>query len=162
MKKEIIILIVSLIIGCSYSVYTTGYPHLKTMKLLPIVNHTNEYDLSDVVLSSLMQQYELDGRLKSVGMSPDCQLECTIMDYSNKIVTYSGATVDEYEVKVLFDVVFTDLKKNEVIWENRSLMLSEAYSSSDENSEFTTEDEAQEEIVVRLFETIMKNTLEEW
>ena len=162
MKKEIIVLFISLIIGCSYSVYTTGYPHLKTMQLLPVENQTGEYELRDIVLNSLIQQYEQDGRLKSVGMSPDCQLQCTILDYSNKIVTYSGSTVDVYEVKILFDVTFTDMKKNDVLWENKSLMLSETYSSSDENSKFTSEVEAQEEIAVQLFETIMKNTLEEW
>lgn len=162
MKKEIIILFIALVIGCSYSVYTTGYPHLKTMQLLPIENQTSEYELRDIVLNSLIKQYEQDGRLKSVGMSPDCQLKCTILDYSNKIVTYSGSTVDEYEVKILFDVTFTDMKKNEIIWENRSLLLSETYSPSDENSKYKTEVEAQQEIAINLFDTIMKNTLEEW
>jgi len=162
MKRKIIVLFISLVMGCSYSVYTTGYPHLKTMQLLPIENQTSEYELRDIVLNSLIQQYEQDGRLKSVGMSPDSQLQCTILDYSNKIITYSGSTVDEYEVKILFDVTFTDLKKNEVIWQNKSLMLSENYSTSDENSKFTSEVEAQEEIAIKLFETIMKNTLEEW
>ena len=60
------------------------------------------------------------------------------------------------------DVVFTDLKKNQILWENNSLMLSERYSLSDENSQFKSEEDAQEEIANKLFDTIMKNTLEEW
>lgn len=162
MKIEIIIIILALLVGCSYSVYTSGYPHLKTIQLLPVENQTSEYDLRDIVFNSLIEQYEQDGRLKSVGMSPDSQLECNILDYSNKIVTYSGSTVNEYEVRILFDISFMDLKNNKIIWEDNSLMLSERYSSSDENSQFSTEEEAQEEIAIQLFDVIMKNTLEEW
>jgi hypothetical protein len=151
-----------LLLGCSYSVYTTGYPHLKTIQILPVENLTDNYEMRDLVFNSLIEKYESDGRLKFVGMSPDCQMECSILDYSNKIVSYSGSTVDEYEVRVLFDLLFTDLKENKIIWENASLVVSERYSLADENSQFGTELEAQEEIVVKLFELIMKNTLEEW
>jgi hypothetical protein len=41
-------------------------------------------------------------------------------------------------------------------------MVSERYSFADENSQFGTELEAQEEIINTLFDSIMKNTLEEW
>ena len=162
MKFKIIMFIVLLIAGCSYSVYTTGYPHLKTIQILAVENQTSNYDLRDLVFNSLVDNYESDGRLKLVGLSPDCQLECSILDYSNKIVSYSGSSIDEYEVRVLFEVTFTDLKKNLVIWQNGSLMKSERYSLSDENSIFKSEEDAQGEIMSKLFDTIMKNTLEEW
>ena len=162
MKFKIIMLTVLLISGCSYSVYTTGYPHLKTIHVLPIENQTSNYDLRDMVFNFLVDNYESDGRLKLVGLSPDCHLECHILDYANKIVSYSGSSIDEYEVRVLFDVTFTDLKKNQVIWQNSSLMQSERYSLSDENSLYKSEEDAQEEIINKLFDTIMKNTLEEW
>jgi len=148
--------------GCSYSVYTTGYPHLKTILILPVENQTANYNLRDMVLNSLVDSYESDGRLKLVGISPDCQLECSILDYTNKIVTYSGSSIEEYEVRVLFKMIFTDLKKNQVIWRNDSIIVSERYSLSDENSLYKSEDEAQEEIINKLFDLIMKNTLEEW
>lgn len=162
MKFKIIMFVCLLILSCSYSVYTTGYPHLKTIQVLPVENRTSNYDLRDMIFNFLVDSYESDGRLKLVGMSPDCQLECSILDYSNKIVAYSGSTIDEYEVRILFDLIFTDLKKNQVIWQNGSLLHSERYSLSDENSLFKSEEEAQEEITSKLFDTIMKNTLEEW
>ncbi|MDA3812679.1 MAG: LPS assembly lipoprotein LptE [Candidatus Cloacimonetes bacterium] len=157
-----LLLIVLLVNSCSYSVYTTAYPHLKTIKVLPIENQTSSYDLRDIAFYSLIDGYESDGRLKLVGLSPDCQIECSILDYSNKIVTYSGSSIDEYEVRILFEVIFTDLKKNQVLWQNGSLILSERYSLSDENSQFRNEKEAQEEITGKLFDAIMEKTLEEW
>ena len=162
MKYLFIMIIIMLITGCSYSVYTTGYPHLKTIQVLPVENYTSNYDLRDIVVNSFIDNFESDGRLKLVGLSPDCQLECNILDYSNKIVSYSGSSIDEYEVRVLFNVVFTDLKENQIIWENQSLMQSERYSLSDVNSVYKSELDAQEEISNKLFDTIMRNTLEEW
>ena len=162
MKLKNMLLLILIITSCSYSVYTTGYPHLKTIMILPIENQTSNYDLRDIVFNSLIDNYEADGRLKLVGLSPNCTLECRLLDYSNKIVTYSGSTIDEYEVRILFDIIFTDLKKNQVIWQNKSLMLAERYSLSDENSKFLSEEDAQEEIAIKLFDTLMKHTLEEW
>jgi len=162
MKYIIQGLVVLLFISCSYSVYTSGYPHLKTIQVLPLENLTDNYELRDLVFNMLTDSYESDGRLKLVSLSPDCQLECSILDYSNKILTYSSSTIDEYEVRVLFSVTLTDLVKNQVIWSNSQLLLSENYSQLLENNKFTSEIEAQEEIIVILFDTLMKNTLEEW
>ena len=148
--------------ACSYSVYTTGFPHLKTIAILPFENNTTEYNLEEVIFNNLTNYFESDGRLKIVSISPDCQLEGQILDYSNKILTYAGSDVDEYEVRVLFSITFTDLKKNNIIWQNKSLIVSETYSSSDETSEFSTEEEAQNEIIKDMFDIIIKESLEEW
>ena len=148
--------------ACSYSVYTTGYPHLKTIAILPFENNTTEYNLEEVIFNSLTNYFENDGRLKIVSISPDCQLEGQILDYSNKILTYAGSNVDEYEVRILFSITFTDLKKNNIIWQNKALIISETYSSSDETSEFLTEEEAQNEIIKDMFDIIIKESLEEW
>ncbi len=104
MKYILKVLVILIFASCSYSVYTTGYPHLKTIQVLPLENLTNNYELRDLVFNMLTDSYESDGRLKLVSLSPDCQLECSISDYSNKILTYSGSTIDEYEVRVLFSV----------------------------------------------------------
>lgn len=148
--------------ACSYSVYTTGFPHLKTIAILPFENNTTEYNLEEVIFNNLTNYFESDGRLKIVSISPDCQLEGQILDYSNKILTYAGSDVDEYEVRVLFSITFTDLKKNNIIWQNKALIISETYSSSDETSEFSTEEEAQNEIIKDMFDIIIKESLEEW
>ncbi|MCF7857893.1 MAG: hypothetical protein K9N07_01010 [Candidatus Cloacimonetes bacterium] len=162
MKNILLLIIITLIVSCTYSVYTSGYPHLKTITVIPIENYSTNYDLSDIVFTSLIGNFESDGRLKLVGLAPDCQLECIIQDYSNKIATYSGSSVDEYEVRILFSVTFTDLKNNEVIWKNDSLIISERYSKVNENSEFKSESAVQNEIGQKLFDNILKNTLEEW
>ncbi len=162
MKYFIIIVVVLAIGACSYSVYSSGYPHLKTIMIQPFVNNSTNYELDEIVFNSLSEQFNNDGRLKIVGLSPDCQLEGLILDYSNNIVTYGGADVDEYEVRILFKIVFSDLKKNNVIWQNNTIALSETYSSVSSTSNYSTEEEAQKKIIKDLFDLILRESLEEW
>jgi len=125
-------------------------------------NKTTEYSLEENVFNSLSDLFSNDGRLNLVSISPDCILEGEILDYSDKVLSYAGSSVDEYEVKVLFSVTFTDLQKNEIIWQNKSLLLKETYSSSDPNITYKTEEEAQDKIIKELFNTILTKSLEEW
>jgi len=160
-KKTLIIILIALS-SCSYSVYTNSYPYLKTIKILTFSNQTTKYELEENLLAKLTELFEKDGRLKIVDLNPDCRLEGEILDYSNKIHAYGDNSVDEYEVKILFKVIFTDLKKNKVLYQNNALVLNETYSANDELSEFKTEEEVQEKIYQDLFDEIMKKTLEEW
>ncbi len=162
MKKSMFIVLVIILCSCTYSVYTTGYPHLKSISITPFENKTTQYNLEENIHISLSGNFESDGRLKIVGLSPDCQLYGEILDYSNKILSYAGSSVEEYEVRILFKISFTDLKKNTIILKNDALQLSETYSSSEEISEFKTEEEAQEKIINDLFDYIIKESLEEW
>jgi len=162
MKQMIILIFVIFIGACSYSVHSNSYPHLKTIVILPFTNNTTEYNLEEDLLNELSNLFINDGRLKIVGISPDCQLEGEILDYTDKIYTYDSSTIDAYQVKILFKIIFTDLKKNSIIWQNNSLILSETYSETDESSEFSSEAEAQNEIMKDLYDTIIKNSLEEW
>jgi len=158
----IILILVFFLGACSYSVHSNSQPHLKTITILPFANITTEYNLEEDLLNELSNLFINDGRLQIVSISPDCQLEGEILDYTDKIYTYDGSTIDAYQVKILFKIIFSDLKKNNILWQNNSLILSETYSETDESSEFSSEAEAQNEIMKDLYDTIIKNSLEEW
>lgn len=161
MKKYLLIMII-LAFGCSYSVYTTGLPHLKTIRIQTFENKTDEYDLSEDLLNYLSDNFERDGRLKLVELEPDCILAGEILDYTEKIYTYKEEDIEEYEVKILFKVRFKDVNNNEDIWSNDALILKERYADDSEYTEINSEEEAQQEIFKELYETILRNTLEEW
>lgn len=164
-KKFIVIMLIILIAaGCSYSVYSNSFPHLKRIQLLAFDNKSTEYALGDLLVNSLSNSFNDDGRLRTVTQQPDCQLEGSILSFSEKIYSYDVANnVQDYTVAVTFNLTFTDLVKNSVIYENKSLTLSETYAvSEDSAARFKTKDEAINEIFVQLFKNIMQNTLETW
>jgi Lipopolysaccharide-assembly len=148
--------------SCSYSVYSNSLPHLKTIAIERFENKSDEYDLEEDLWNYLNSEYNSDGRLRVVTLSADCALEGVIMDYRRKIDTYDESGIEEYNVELLFRLSFKDLTTGEMIWEKDSLVLSEVYSEANEMAEYRSEEAAREAVYEKLFDEVMKNTLEQW
>jgi hypothetical protein len=165
-KKIIVFLGIFFILsGCSYSVHSTAFPNLKKILIQPFENKSAEYYLGDDLLLSLNNSFRDDGRLRPVSIAPDCQLEGTILDFSNTAFSYDQSnSVQEFQVKILFSVTFTDLQKNQIIYENKSLLLTENYAphANIGTSSFQTKEAAEKQIYIDLFQAILKNSLESW
>ncbi len=157
-------LILVVIGGCYYSVYSNAYPHLKKVRVEPFENQTAEFGLSDKALNDLSLSVRNDGRLKMVTQEPDCSLEGSITSFTEKIYSYTDANqVQDYQLTMVVDVVFTDLVKNEVIYENKSLRLTELYKVSDDSTaRFSSKEEAMTEIFANLFKKVIQSSLEAW
>ena len=168
MKRLFLILsIISFVIfiqGCSYSVFMNSFPHLRNIQIGTFDNETPEYTLAQDVQEHLVNSFQRDGRLRITTIDPDSFIEGTVLDYLNEISSYDiFGNVTEYRVSILLSVTFTDLRHNEVIYDNRTLRLSETYSPNSDNPElFTTEEQARQRIFERVFETIIRSTLEAW
>jgi hypothetical protein len=165
MKRYIFVLLIMAVAfsgGCSYSVYSNSLPHLKTIAIERFENKTDEFELEEELWNFLNSEFSSDSRLRPVSISPDCILEGVIMDYSRKIDTYDESGIEEYNVRILFRLSFTDLVRGEIIWEKDSLILSEAYSEADETAQYNSETDAREAIYRKFFSEFMKNTLEQW
>jgi hypothetical protein len=158
------LLLILLVTGCSYSVYSNAYPHLKRIQLLAFDNKSSEFSLGDAVINNLSNSFKNDGRLRLVTQQPDCQLEGSILSFSEKIYSYDEANnIQDYIVSITYSVTFTDLVNNKVLYENKSLTLTELYGDkAGSTSRFKSRDEAVTEICDKLFKNIMQNTLESW
>jgi len=150
--------------GCYYSVYSNAYPHLKKIRVEPFENQTAEFGLSDKALNDLSLSVRNDGRLKMVTADPDCNLEGIISSFEEKIYSYNSANqVQDYQLIMVLNVIFTDLVKNEVIYENNSMRVAEVYKvSEDSTARFETKEEALSEIFNNVFKTVVQNSLEAW
>jgi len=73
--KIVIVFFTLVVFSCSYTVYPSAYPHLKTITVSQFGNNTTEYDLDGIVFNELSDHFIQDGRLKIVGIAPDCRLE---------------------------------------------------------------------------------------
>jgi hypothetical protein len=162
MKKIVIYLMILVLTGCSYAFRSSAFPHIKTVAIGEFDNSTVQYGLEEAISLALTQKFQSDGRLKIVTINSDAILAGEIKDYTNKIFTFDETGAEEYQVRILFRILFTDLVRNEVIWQIDNLILSEKYSAVNTFSTFKTEVEAQTEIFDKLFKAILRNTLEEW
>jgi len=164
-KKFILFsLIFSLFSGCYYSVYSNAYPHLKTIQMDTFENRSAEFAIEDKALADISLAIRNDGRLKLVTANPDCVIEGKIISFEEKIYSYNAANqVQDYQISIVFDIIFTDLSQNEDIFKNSALRVSEYYKVADgSTARFETKDEALGEIFKKVFQQVVKNTLEAW
>lgn len=165
-SKLFFYLLTALVINaCAYSVSINNFPQLKTINLGTFANKTDEYILEQNLLSTLSEKINTDGRLRLVSHDPDCQLEGEILTYSDLPDKYDETErIIERKVQITFHVIFKDLTKDEIIWENRNLIISKNYAVEvGENVDLpTTEEGAQAKVFDDLFDNFIKNTLEAW
>jgi len=162
MKIILGFLVALLFSGCTYSVHSTAYPHLKTILIEEFKNNTVKYGMEEEISNKLTDYFNSDGRLKVVNINSDSILSGEILDYENKIFSYDENGVEEYKVSILFKISFSDLKRNEIIWQKENLVLNETWSASGELTEYSSEEETQQKIFEDLFDQILKYSLEQW
>ncbi len=162
MNIKTIIILTTLISACTYSVYTNAYSHLKTLKIEAFINSTDEFTLENEVLGELTDLFSKDKRLTIVNKKPNALISGKILDYSNKILASSTIEKQEFTVKILFEIQFTDIINKEIIFESKALLLSENYTADNSDLESKTEEDARKKIFSDLYEKIMLNTLEKW
>lgn len=162
MKFLLVFFALIILSGCTYSVHSSAYPHLKTILIEEFKNSTVQYGLEEEFSNKLTDYFNADGRLKVVNINSDSILSGEILDYENKIFSYDENGIEEYKVSILFKITFSDLKRNEVIWQKDNLVLNETWSASGEFTEFKSEEETQQQIIQDLFDQILKNSLEQW
>lgn len=127
-------------------------------------NISSEYGLADKALDMLTREFRSDGRLHVVTQAPDCQLEGSIISWSEDIYSFDSANnVQDYQIRISFTISLTDLINNETIYENKNLLLSETYAvSAESTSKNKNKEDAIDEIFRSLFRTIIQNSLETW
>jgi len=120
--------------------------------------------LDEDLREELISSFQRDGRLRIVYDDPDSQIEGEILEYSSEVYGYDlEQNIEEYMVTITFKLTFTDLLRNEIIWENKSLtMMERFYPQAPEDLQITTEELAQKAIFEDLFSMIISNTLEDW
>lgn len=169
MKNAYIILpavLLLLILGCSYSLRMNQYPHLRNVTVMQFENNTVEIHLAETLRDDLVAAFQRDGRLRITYDEPDSIVEGEIIDYKDEVYGYDmEQNIEEYRVTITFAISFTDLVRNEVIWESSSLSLSERYfpaSDDHESVRFKTVEAAETAIFDELFKRIIRNSLEAW
>ncbi|HOD59534.1 MAG TPA: LptE family protein [Candidatus Syntrophosphaera sp.] len=157
-------LIAAVLCSCSYSVYSNAYPHLKKVAIRPFENRSTEFEIGDIIYNELVKQFQEDGRLKLVTQQPDCVIEGTILKWEEDVYSYdSWNNVQDYMLRLTCSVVFTDLINNQIIYENKNLVLTEPYAvSSASTAKCRSKEEAIDELVSQLFKNIVQNSLETW
>ena len=158
------VLLLLILSSCFYSVYSNAYPHLRKIRILAFENRTSEYGLGDKLLNYLNREIRNDGRLKIVTEDQDCKLQGAILIFSEIVYSYDTANqIQDYQLTMVVSVTFTDLINNTVLYENNALTVTELYAVAEGGTaKFKTKEEAVEELIAKLYRTVLQNSIEGW
>jgi hypothetical protein len=141
-----------------------AFPHLRNVQISAFENNTSEYALAQDIQNHLVNSFQSDGRLRISNINPDSVIDGTVLDYRHEILDHDIAgNILGYRVSILFSIEMHDLRQQQVMYENKSLLISANYTPNTTNPDLlATEEQAQRRIFERLFEIVIDNTLEKW
>ena len=132
MKSRIIyILLYILVIGCSfYSFKGSIPPHIKSVYISPIDNHTIESSASDIIKIQMDESFIRENILKLLPLkNADSQIDVVLISFIDKAYSYdfdedsnsagnNYEVVNEYRVTIEAKVTWYDLINNELLFES--------------------------------------------
>ena len=148
------------IVGC-YSFTGTNLPgHIKSVGVPNVINTTLEPGIEQEMTSGITDGFLEDGRLKIASpSSSDARLDAEITSYENKVNDY---TADQnplnYIVVLTLKVELIDQVKNQALWKDDRLVVTEVYDPSAGE----TEESARESVIETLAANMVARTLEQW
>lgn len=165
MKLKISAALISIFLLAGCSVYTfsgSSLPgHLKTVDVPLFANVSLQPEVAEAITTELTRRVLADNVLKVVSGNGDATLAGTVRGYSNGQYVYDvqearTATVSQYIVRLTVDVVFTDNKKNEPLYQ-ATLTGQGIYKADTE-----TESDGRSRAVADVVDKILQNSVQSW
>ncbi len=157
-SASVIGILVLCLAGC-YSFSGTTLPgHLRTVHVVPVVNRTLESSLADQITQGLEQGFSSRTNLRKVNVNADAELVCTLMDYSHRPQSTSGATVTSYRVDLLVSVLFVDRTKGDTLYRDDHVPGYGQYAIDKGETEQTGQRQAVESLV----KVVLDQTVSGW
>lgn len=110
------------VMGCGiYSFSGSLAPHLKTVAVPLFEDNTAEFGVKEAITDAIIDEFTADNTLKIADLrDADCAIHGTIVRISDRHGAFTAQEqVQEVKVYITVNVKFEDLKKRQVIWEER-------------------------------------------
>ncbi len=148
--------------GCIYTFNGSSLPsHLKTVEIPLFANQSLEANVADQITQELNREIVTGNLLKVVQSAGDAIITGTVTAYTNTPYTYGAAdtrqvSVQQYVVRIMVQVEFTDKKKDEAIYKG-SVTGEGIYDMQKEN-----EGAGKQKAITELVQRILQNSVQGW
>lgn len=162
-KKSVVLASFALgLCGCIYTFSGSTLPsHLKTVEITLFSNQSLEPNVADEITQALNNEVLSGNLLKSVQKDGDAVITGTVTSYANTPYTF-GATdtrqvsVQQYVVRIIAQVEFTDKKKDETIY--KGSVTGEGIYDLQKQKEI----DGRQAAIKALVQRIMENSVQGW
>jgi len=139
--------------------------HIKTVGIPLMENRTDRRDLATALADSLTEAFLRDNTLKVVDeRDADAVIEGKILEYRRAPFTYDTAeNVQTYRVEIVLEARFVDVRKNNVLWEEKHLSQWGTYNFVPVGGQpAETEDTAIGRVLAKVRDDIVNRSIEGW
>ncbi|MBI1733797.1 MAG: LptE family protein [Candidatus Rokubacteria bacterium] len=108
--------------GCGYSVRGALPSHIRTVAVPIFANRTTEPAVEGLLTRAVVEAFSTNGRLKVVPPADaDAILEGEVTGYALSSIAFDpSANVRQYRLVVTMNLKFRDVRRNEVLFEQRA------------------------------------------
>ena len=159
------VLVCIMFAGCGYTTSTLLPGHIKTVAIPVFGNETVEYGLEQELTEAVVDKFVADGHLKVVPeKDADSVILARIREYQNQVFGYDRQEqAQEYQVVIRISVVFKDVVKNKIRWEETSMVeTSRYYVTPIAGQEASTEEVGRQKAIAALADNILTRTVQGW
>jgi hypothetical protein len=139
--------------------------HIKSVAIPLMTNATDRADLATALADSLTEAFIDDHTLKVVGeKTADSLIEGTILEYRwGPFAVDENERVTEYKIEIVLEARFVDVRKNQVIWEEKRLSQWATYNFVPvAGRQAETEEIGMGKALAKLTDDILNRTVEGW
>lgn len=165
MISKVAALLLLVLAGCGYSFRSPVPEHLNTVYVPTFGNETREFQLTQQLTESVINEFLSESRLELVGEeeSADLVVRGTIVDYEEEALSYDpgrAADPDVFSRRVILtvDLTLEDRVQERTLWENPS--LSEWGEFSEEQSE--DREAGIERAIEKIADEVLRHVVEEF
>jgi hypothetical protein len=153
--------------GCGpYSFSGSTLPgHIKTVAVPLMENQTERGDLTTALADLLVEAILDDNKLKvAAGDAADSVIEGTILEYRRTPFTFdANENVQTYKIEIAIEARFVDVRKNDVIWEEKRLYQWDTYNFAGVGGQpAETEVDGIRRVLAKLTSDILNRTVQGW
>jgi hypothetical protein len=160
----VVVLCAVTLAGCShYSFSGAIKTHISTVAIPILANETLEYGVEQGVTDALIAEFTDDNALRVVPQQEaDSIIRGAVVLYERPVMSYDAAgNPNEYKVRVVANLTYEDLTKNEIVWEGEVEGWA-VYSLSGAGGALSSEDEAQQYAYQKLAQDVLAKTVQGW
>ena len=148
--------------NCIYTLSGSSLPsHLKTVEVPLFANQSLEPNIADEITQKISQEIVSGNLLKVVESNGNAVLSGTVTSYTNEPYTYGASAtrqvdVQQYIVRIVADIEFLDIKKDEPIYKGE-VTGEGIYDLSKQ-----TEQDGKQAAIKEMVQRIMANSVQGW
>ncbi|MCK5305900.1 MAG: LptE family protein [Candidatus Omnitrophica bacterium] len=140
-RYKAVIFLLMFVSGCGYTAGSLIPSHIKTIYVETFTNKTSEPNIELDITNAIKDRYAWASSLNIANdkENADSMLQGEIINFEKQPVAYGANNeIAEYRLILTVNLIYTDLNKNKIIWEEKKFKADSEYYTTMKEQKFSS------------------------